>query len=211
MINQRKGFTLVELLVVLFIIVLLVAIGLPKIRNYGKRNGLRTAAQEIKSQILYAQALARTPDRKGATKYAFAVNFSEINYCLYKNGAPDYCPNDPADLANVIAQIPKNYMIIYTSGDTNTGVENSVVKAPSLLPSSTTRYDNFSSCPDDNFFIIDFNIPSGKIKAPSSSCPLNIEVLPIKYSGDSNSDPVYGYANININYISGEVGIEYIQ
>ena len=198
--TKRSGFTLVELLVVLFIIVLLVAVGLPRVRDYGKRNGLRTAAQEIKSQILYAQALARTPDRKGATKYVFAANFSGLNYCLTTNASPTVCVAPPP--ANVIATIPTNNMIVYAVGDIN-----SVVKPPTLLTSGVSKYG--ASCPTDTFYTIAFQVPSGQMILPSASClsPSNIGVLQIKYSNDATATN-YGYAKINIDFVSGDVGIQ---
>jgi prepilin-type N-terminal cleavage/methylation domain-containing protein len=158
--NKRRGFTLVELLVVLFIIVLLVAVGLPRVRDYGKRNGLRTAAQEIKSQILYAQALARTPDRKGVTQYVFMINFSNSNYCLTTTASPAVCvPDQP----NVIAKISQNYMIVYAVG--NAGADNSVVKPPTLVPSDIGYYNSSGtdSCPNDSYYSVDFKVPSAQM------------------------------------------------
>lgn len=58
----QAGFTLLEMVVTIGIISILVVGGVPAFNSYNKHNSSKIAAQDIKSSLLEAQSLARSPD-----------------------------------------------------------------------------------------------------------------------------------------------------
>ncbi|MBU2595492.1 type II secretion system GspH family protein, partial [Patescibacteria group bacterium] len=60
--KNQAGFTLLEMVVTIGIISILVVAGVPAFNSYNKHNSSKIAAQDIKSSLLEAQSLARSPD-----------------------------------------------------------------------------------------------------------------------------------------------------
>ena len=99
--STKKGFTLLEVLIVLAIVVLLSSIGTGFYLNYGKNVELNSLAQTIASNLKQAQAKAMT----GAGGFKWGAHFV--------NGATNYyeifsTPTDYSDAGKVI--ISTNYL-----------------------------------------------------------------------------------------------------
>ncbi|MCA9388646.1 prepilin-type N-terminal cleavage/methylation domain-containing protein [Candidatus Berkelbacteria bacterium] len=60
--GQGKGFTLVEILVSMSIVVLMLGVGIPAFQQFGKQAELDQAASEVQTAILEARNLALSPE-----------------------------------------------------------------------------------------------------------------------------------------------------
>jgi prepilin-type N-terminal cleavage/methylation domain-containing protein len=80
--NREWGFTLIELIVVIVILLILSAVIAPKITNVITGTRINTAARKIASDIRYAQSLAISAQ----TTYGVIFNPNPTNtYSLYQN------------------------------------------------------------------------------------------------------------------------------
>ncbi len=80
--RAHNGFTLLELLVTIAILITLTGIGIAGLSNYRQLNQLTLAADEVKDAILQAQTLAYSPTNENAEQYIVA-SLDQINYHLY--------------------------------------------------------------------------------------------------------------------------------
>ncbi|MGI5891678.1 MAG: prepilin-type N-terminal cleavage/methylation domain-containing protein [Bacillota bacterium] len=79
--KNKKGFTLVEIIVVLVIIAVLAAIAIPALTGYIDRSKERAAISEARTVLVAAQTLASDSYAKGGdeTAMAAAVTVTEVN------------------------------------------------------------------------------------------------------------------------------------
>lgn len=80
--QERKGFTLIELSVVMFIMAILLAIGVVKYNDFVNRQMLRSTAEEIVANLRLAQSNAV----KLEMRYAASFTSNEVN--INKNTNP---------------------------------------------------------------------------------------------------------------------------
>ena len=88
--DKTNGYTLIELLFVMVVMVILFSVGYANYRSYSIRKQVQSVADQIKSTLRYAQESAlsgRLPT--GCTNFAgYALEFDEVNG-IYQVGA--YC------------------------------------------------------------------------------------------------------------------------
>src|SRR5215212_6106389 len=89
---QKKAFTLLEVLVSVFIITLLTAVSLPRLREFQVRKQLELTALEVKSAILetknYALAPRNVTPGAGRKIRSYAIKIcgpSESSFCSPRN------------------------------------------------------------------------------------------------------------------------------
>lgn len=103
-----RGFTLVELLVSISIVTVMMGVGLPAFRNYGRKAELNQAATDIQVAILQAHNLALAPesDKPSAVDY-YGVQFNPDNSFDLIRGVRklDGCP-DPEIISTPLSQPP---------------------------------------------------------------------------------------------------------
>ena len=89
--HQKKAFTLLEVLVSIFIIVLLTAVSLPRLREFQVRNQLQLTALEVKSAILETKNYALAPrnvtpgDERKIRSYAIKICGAQSDFCPSAN------------------------------------------------------------------------------------------------------------------------------
>ncbi|MDO8513912.1 MAG: type II secretion system protein [bacterium] len=91
---MKKGYTLVELLVVISIITIFTAIVLPGFKRQRPEQALEQAALEIRSSILQARALALAPQNKYNGTDCFGLHFNPdktTEIIRYKDGTSYSC------------------------------------------------------------------------------------------------------------------------
>ncbi len=72
--KKQKGFTLIEAIVVISIIVSLTAIAIPNMRSYRSHIVVRNAAKDLQSVLWGAQALSLSPRSAKTTAYFFNIS-----------------------------------------------------------------------------------------------------------------------------------------
>lgn len=72
-IYSQRGFTLIEALVVIFIIALITAIAIPNFRSYERNAKVRYAAKELRSLLWDAQGLSLAPEDVDISSYKVSV------------------------------------------------------------------------------------------------------------------------------------------
>lgn len=73
---HSKGFTLVELMVTVGIVVLMASLALPNLADFKKQQGLKRTALELRNKILEAQSLSLAPRRDDVGLSGYAFGFS---------------------------------------------------------------------------------------------------------------------------------------
>lgn len=102
--KKSRAFTLIEILITLFIIITLAAIMLPKFYNYDKETKLDIAAAEVKEAILETQSLALAPPTSSVDIEYYKIVFNNNSYQIFEHhkstgldseyGAVKNLPND---------------------------------------------------------------------------------------------------------------------
>lgn len=82
MIKKQSGLTLIELLIVIFIVGILVLIGSPAFKNFQPGLQLRSAARDLISDLRYVQQLAITEQ----LEYCLQIFPSEKKYQMFQCG-----------------------------------------------------------------------------------------------------------------------------
>jgi len=84
---QERGFTLVELMIVIAIIAILAAIAAPNYQNFMAQRRLNGAARQIMSDLMHARMQAVSQNIKVAVGFP---NFSDhVNYSIYYDSNGD--------------------------------------------------------------------------------------------------------------------------
>ena len=103
--GQQAGFTLTELLVVMFIISLLSGLVLAGHRSSQKRYALSQATQQLVSELRKAQNMAMSGvEMAGRSGYGIYADKDDISYTIYadKNGNSSYQGEPPDELIETI-------------------------------------------------------------------------------------------------------------
>lgn len=97
---RRKGFTVIELMVVVVLLGFLAALAVPDYTNHQQREALRVSVIETKAYLDGAFAQARALSQQQRLD---VVSDSELQFCsLFTNGDPEVCQAS-LDLPNGIA------------------------------------------------------------------------------------------------------------
>lgn len=94
--QRSKAYTLIELLIVITIITMLTALGLPAFAKYQHVTEFTQKAEEVKGLFYTAHAKALTPDNTTITSYQIHYNNSSVpnKYSLVScSGAVSICDN----------------------------------------------------------------------------------------------------------------------
>lgn len=76
--HGRGGFSLIEVVVSISIVALMIGVGVPAFRQYGRLASFRQAANEIQSAILQAHNLSLAPEAdKSAAENYYGVQFRQ--------------------------------------------------------------------------------------------------------------------------------------
>ncbi len=114
--RRRLGFTLIELVISLGIIVLLLALAIPLFRGSGERNKLMLTAQEVKNTILEAKNLALSPRMEKAAnvdKYSIKFNQPANNqYAIYEGTTPISAKTLPDSIS--FSSLPNQFQIDFS-------------------------------------------------------------------------------------------------
>jgi prepilin-type N-terminal cleavage/methylation domain-containing protein len=88
--NQQKGFTLIELIIVMGIMGILATIAVPTFQNYIRNQNLKTAARGITSDFFATREKALSENVK------YCIHFDQANnsYCIF-TGTCTRAPCDP--------------------------------------------------------------------------------------------------------------------
>lgn len=129
---NRKGFTLIELIIVISIIILMAAAAVPAYQNYGAKSELSLKADEIKALIDRGYAYSNNPSQgKDCAQVAFTFDRVSIQFGKYvKTNSGSGCTID-SSLQNTTfsskdnVDIPK-YMTISSNGSGSSGSVNFV-------------------------------------------------------------------------------------
>jgi prepilin-type N-terminal cleavage/methylation domain-containing protein len=98
--TQRRGFTVIELLVVLLIVSTLAAIGIPKMSTAMGRSSLRSARQQVQSTVVLARAAAIQNGRP-----ARLVRNGNVVQAMLENGAQLVAVGAPVDVSDARVRI----------------------------------------------------------------------------------------------------------
>lgn len=120
---NRRGFTIIELLVVLAIISLIAGLTLSSLTTFRSRRAVKNAAAEIVSAL----TLARSRTLNGLNDTVHGVYFATSSLVIFSGGI--FNPNDPSNQA--INLIPAGLAISLTNGQSvifnrRSGVTNNV-------------------------------------------------------------------------------------
>lgn len=93
MLNNKQGFTLIELIVTMAIIVILLAVSIPAFRSFGQANQLYRTSQDIKALVELARSSALAPSTgktAGVDKYKIIFSQSEKQIAFYEDDLANY-------------------------------------------------------------------------------------------------------------------------
>jgi prepilin-type N-terminal cleavage/methylation domain-containing protein len=119
--KHKSGFTVIELLVVAFIIALMSAVSIPALSKYGKKTEFNQKTTEIKQLIEQVKINASNPD-KGFDRYAVEVSSSEAK--LYGGSLASWGAKTEIksvamskDAAIAVANFPANIFMCESPGE----------------------------------------------------------------------------------------------
>jgi prepilin-type N-terminal cleavage/methylation domain-containing protein len=112
---QKKGFTLVELVVALFVLAVLLLMAIPQLNLSGNRAA--SAARKLLSDLRYAQQLAN------ATQTRHGVNFnSSTQYTVFKSDDSAVAAADPLKGGNFVVGMNGDFAGVTLSNNFTGGI-----------------------------------------------------------------------------------------
>lgn len=131
-----KSFTLIELLITIFIITLLVSVGIPAFRKFERRTDLKMTALDIKSTILETKNYALAPKTDGTKINSYGIVFEGPNKYLIK----EYGEGTPRIIST--ATLPKNIQFYTTdwSGGVSPEIKFGVVEQGKITNTTEPNY-----------------------------------------------------------------------
>ncbi|MBU0598294.1 type II secretion system GspH family protein [Patescibacteria group bacterium] len=105
--NRQRGFTFVEVLLVIGILGVVVSLSIPFYQSFQVSNQLDNISQEV------AQTLRRAQNKAMASEYfsAHGVHLQAQQFILFKGDS-----YNPADAFNEVVDIPSSILITYNAG-----------------------------------------------------------------------------------------------
>lgn len=101
MMNKNKGFSLIELMVVIAIIGIIASMAVPALMNMLQRNRLKTAVQSLQDDLQYARTLAikqsqnivinRTRTSTAAGDWCYGISTAACDCTVTDTTANNYC------------------------------------------------------------------------------------------------------------------------
>ncbi|MGC4034220.1 MAG: prepilin-type N-terminal cleavage/methylation domain-containing protein [Tepidisphaeraceae bacterium] len=153
-----RGFTLIELILVLIVLSVVMAIAAPSLRGWGQGQKLRNVADDFLSATRYARTQAVTT----ATPYAIELNASDNSYVI-KSIGPDGVRKEVTGSMGQTTKLPDSYTFkVVSGGGTGQASEGQATAAASLV-----FYPDSRSTPA----VLEFTSPLGDVIKIASDSP----------------------------------------
>jgi prepilin-type N-terminal cleavage/methylation domain-containing protein len=118
---MKKGFTLVELLIVVTILVTLLGVGLASFNSFNRRERLKQAALTLKSNLRFAQTKSISVEKptSGCTEFVgMTVRFTQNSYAVTHECSPEGDVGD-ADTVTLVGMsfspVPSDFTFVSRS------------------------------------------------------------------------------------------------
>ena len=99
-----RGFTLIEVVVAMSIVVLMLGVGIPAFRGYGNRSSLEQAASEVQAAIYEAKNYALSPQIEKPTEIdRYGIKFSKNNFIIFEDDGGEGITVDERQLNPLIS------------------------------------------------------------------------------------------------------------
>ena len=145
--SKVRGFTLVELMVVIAMVAILASLATPSWTQLLARNAIRTAVNDLGASLIFARAEAiRLNSSVTVCASSDAINCSNIGFengWIVRTGAQT---NDPVNQQLLQDTIPRKYVRINSSGASSP----IFTYLPNGLPSSAFAGVTIGVCPTDS-------------------------------------------------------------
>jgi prepilin-type N-terminal cleavage/methylation domain-containing protein len=142
--KDHKGFTLLELVIVVIIMGIVAALAIPNFQGYAINKGLRSAARDLESDI--ASLKARAMSEAGRIQsITLAFDLANNNYILriqYRDGTEENQTKTPTAFGMDIRITEANYAshaITFTARGTTTGGTTNLVNSRGSTVEITTN------------------------------------------------------------------------
>ena len=158
MLKKIKGFTLIEVIIVISILGIMVIAIIPSYRAYNKRNQLRESAQLVRSAIVEAQnnALAPKPPPNTDSDWRYGAKYKDSRTFVVYQTNPNVTGSDEElrtyNLASPVEWVTSNWDVQFTSPN-----------ATAELPCSTTLSIKLKLIGKSDSNTINLNCISGQI------------------------------------------------
>jgi len=174
--KYKKSFTLVELIMAIFLITLLAGISVPAVYHFQRQASLKTAANEIKSTILQAKGLAMSPRVNQTADQKMTAVANYVFACTQPIDAPGMY---------WIGEQEIHGSSVYVGG------------AKSVLPDNIKFSDLACNFPMSGIF---FQVSKhGEITSPTVF-PISIQIEDIKQPSETATISVSKEGNVTVNY-----------
>lgn len=144
---SRRGFTLIELVVAIGIMVLMTGISIPFFRNFANKNDLDRAALEVKSAILEARSLSLAPRNVPSS-------FSAYQFRIYADGTLEIMENSVIKTAKLPSTIQVSFSGFPLSGPPHI-IQFSIEKQGAITVPDPANY------PQPKIILTSNRVPSG--------------------------------------------------
>ena len=113
--SYKMGFSLIELLVTISILVLLTSLTIPSYRNYQRKTGFDYYSKLIKNEIQFARSYSLSPPTEHIGFDMFGVTINPTNNTIQKTKKSS--ETSEVDTIESLLSIDNNYRLVTTSNN----------------------------------------------------------------------------------------------